>query len=450
MPVDLRYGATILAAETRCGDRVRTRQAVGYLGCSFAIGVFSAFNNFTLSLWLTGFTSSYILISLFGNTRSFEGAIVSPLAGAWSDRIWVPWLGRRRPFILVGGLLSALILAVTPDVSRLPIPWDPIILSEHTRRLLLPFGSIILFTLTFNLMDDIHKALLADIWDDPQRSFLSAVSTIVNIGSQVGLLAIGYLFWREAVPDSAFVWTGVLMAAGVIVTVLVMREPGPREFASSHDSAEANLSVLETIRHYRSAAALFLVAFFYWTGINAVFPLVSIYTRDILGADTGEAQILPGLLLLTTTLMSLPMAWLGTRYGKRRMILLGFLVMLAAALAGMVIGNKYEGAALFLITGVGNAAWIVLSVPLLADLVPRQLIGAASGTLAASGSLAAPLASLVGGGLADLYGPRAIFWVMATMTVLAIAALPLVKQEGERADSERAQGDPAAAEPAPG
>src|SRR5437879_4836955 len=86
---------------------MRINQTLAYLGCSFGVGVFNAFNNFTLALWLSGFTTSYLLIGLLGNSRSFEGAVVSPLAGAWSDRIWIGWLGRRRPFILVGGLTSA-------------------------------------------------------------------------------------------------------------------------------------------------------------------------------------------------------------------------------------------------------------------------------------------------------------------------------------------------------
>ena len=65
------------------------RQRIAYLGCSFSIGVFSAFNNFTLTLWLAGFTSSYLLLGLLGNSKSFEGAIVSPLTGVWSDRVWL-------------------------------------------------------------------------------------------------------------------------------------------------------------------------------------------------------------------------------------------------------------------------------------------------------------------------------------------------------------------------
>src|SRR3954467_3996222 len=97
-------------------------QRLAYLGCSFSIGVFSAFNNFTLTLWLAGFTSSYLVLSLLGKSKSLEGAVVSPLPGAWSDRVWTGWLGRRRPFILVGGLLSGLILALTPTISRWQLP----------------------------------------------------------------------------------------------------------------------------------------------------------------------------------------------------------------------------------------------------------------------------------------------------------------------------------------
>ncbi len=99
------------------------------------------FKNFTLALWPAGLTSSYLLIGLLGNSRSFEGAIVSPLAGAWSDRTWAGWLGRRRPFILVGGLMSAVLVALTPTISRLA-------------------GAGLLAR--SNLMDDVHQALRSD------------------------------------------------------------------------------------------------------------------------------------------------------------------------------------------------------------------------------------------------------------------------------------------------
>jgi MFS family permease len=410
-----------------------------YLGCSLAIGVFSAFNNFTLSLWLTGFTSSYVLISLLGNGRSFLGTIVSPLAGAWSDRVWLGWLGRRRPFILGAGLGSALLLAVTPWVTSWELPG----LGQPDRPIVLAVVAILLFTITFNLMDDIHKALLADLVEGDERNALSALSTVVNIGSQVGLLVLGYFVWSDGVPDWSFGLAAGLMAVGLLVTVFGLREPPPAVYAAERQVEAAvegvGASWRTHPRHYRGAAIFCLVNFAYWSGVNAVMPLVAIYTRDILGATVGEAQLLPALLFLSTAALAIPMGWLGSRFGKRRMLSLGYTIMGLAALAGLVITTREQGAALFLLAGVGNSATIVLAIPLLADLVPRHHMGTAAGLLAASGSLAAPLASVAAGALAEQFGPRAIFAVMAAMTAVAVLLIPFIHPPPELIGASRQQ-----------
>jgi MFS family permease len=92
-----------------------------------------------------------------------------------------------------------------------------------------------------------------------------------------------------------------------------------------------------------------------------------------------------------------------------------------------VITTVAQGVVVFLLAGVGNAASVVLTIPLLADLVPRRHMGAATGLLAASGSVAAPVASLVAGGLSDVFGPRAIFALMTAMIGLALALMPAVR-----------------------
>jgi MFS family permease len=418
-------------------------QWLAYLGCSFSIGVFSAFNNFTLTLWLAGFTSSYLLLGLLGNSKSFEGAIVSPITGAWSDRVWLGWLGRRRPFILVGGLLSAALLALTPAIGRLTLPGPLDGLPATTATLVPIVIAIFLFTLTFNTMDDLHQALLADVTVPSERNTLSALSTVVNMVGQVGILALGFAIWSSEVPDTAFLLTGGLVAAGVLLTVAGVREPAPRVWAADRletgAEPERHLTPWGLLKEYRGAAVFCLVYFAYWSGVNAVMPLVSVYTRDILGATVGQAQLLPALLLLSTTVLALPMAWLGDRFGKRRVMSAGFAIMGLMALAGLVITTVEQGVAVFLLAGVGNAASVVLTIPLLADLVPRRHMGAATGLLAASGSVAAPLASLVAGGLSDLFGPRAIFGLMTAMTGLALLLMPAVRLPVSR-DAEGAVG----------
>ncbi|HEV8634308.1 MAG TPA: MFS transporter [Chloroflexota bacterium] len=391
--------------------RMTGSRLVPFLGCSLAVGVFNAFNNFTLPLWLSGFTTSYVLISLLGNSRSFESAIVSPLAGAWSDRTWLGRLGRRRPFILSGGLASGALLALTPLTGAGGLV--PVV------------AMILLFTVAFNVADDVHKALMTDLVDGPRRNWVSSLMVVVDIGGQVGILLLGALLWSAGVPDGAFAVAGGVVAAGMLLTVVGVGEPPPAQWrGAGGGDGGVGLALGAFVREYRGAAIFLLVSFFYWSGVNAVLPLVSVYTRDILGATPGEAQLLPALLLLSTTVMAIPTGWLGARVGKRRLLALGYALMGLAALSGLVITTKAEGAALFFLAGVGNAATIVLAVPLLGDLVPRQRMGVAAGLLAASGSVAAPLASLVGGLLAELYGPRAIFAVMAATSATAVALLP--------------------------
>jgi MFS family permease len=105
----------------------------------------------------------------------------------------------------------------------------------------------------------------------------------------------------------------------------------------------------------------------------------------------------------------------------------------------LIITTKEQGAAVFLLAGVGNAASLVLTIPLMGDLVPRRHIGAATGILAGSGSLAAPIASLAAGTLSDAYGPRVIFLLMSVCVGIALLLLPFVHPLATEASETPAQ-----------
>lgn len=402
------------------------RQWIGYVGCALSIGVFYAFNNFTLTLWLSGLTASLLLLSLLGNSKSVEGAIIAPIVGSWSDRTWAGPLGRRRVFILVGGVTSGILMALTPALTRTLEPLAAGRVPVEFVRVAPAILVIFLFTLTANVMSDIHQALLPDIANDDQTNWLSSIATVVQMVGQVGILVAGGLLWRDSIPDWAFALTGLLIATGALFTVLLVREP-PADTWSGGGHGAKESDGLGFLREYSGAAVFIAAIFCFWSGVNAVLPLVSVFVRDILHASVGESQILPGLLLLSTTIAAVPVGWFGNRYGKRRVISAGYAVMGLAGLAGMVISTKEQGALLFLLAGIGNAAAVVLTVPLMADLVPRRHMGAATGAIAAAGSVAAPIASFVGGALSDSFGPRAIFSVMFVMTLAALALMPLVK-----------------------
>src|SRR5262244_2006119 len=99
--------------------RLARTQTIAYSFGQIASGLYSAFNIFTLPLYLSHFTTNNILIGWLSSTRSFEQCLIQPLVGAASDRVWTRF-GRRAPFFLATMPIAALLLVINGW-----IPHDP-------------------------------------------------------------------------------------------------------------------------------------------------------------------------------------------------------------------------------------------------------------------------------------------------------------------------------------
>src|SRR5205823_5974271 len=82
----------------------------GFLGIQFGWGLQLA-NMSAIYSYLGARESDIPLLWLAGPVT---GLIVQPIIGAMSDRTW-NWLGRRRPYFLVGAVLSSIALFFMPD-----------------------------------------------------------------------------------------------------------------------------------------------------------------------------------------------------------------------------------------------------------------------------------------------------------------------------------------------
>src|SRR6266496_4372998 len=82
----------------------------GFLGIQFGWGLQLA-NMSAIYSYLGAKESDIPLLWLAGPVT---GLIVQPIIGAMSDRTW-NWLGRRRPYFLVGAVLSSIALFFMPD-----------------------------------------------------------------------------------------------------------------------------------------------------------------------------------------------------------------------------------------------------------------------------------------------------------------------------------------------
>jgi len=87
-----------------------SHMSFGFLGIQFGWGLQLA-NMSAIYSYLGAKESDIPFLWLAGPVT---GLIVQPIIGAMSDRTW-NWLGRRRPYFLVGAVLSSLALFVMPD-----------------------------------------------------------------------------------------------------------------------------------------------------------------------------------------------------------------------------------------------------------------------------------------------------------------------------------------------
>ncbi len=87
-----------------------SNMSFGFLGIQFGWGLQLA-NMSAIYSYLGAKESDIPLLWLAGPVT---GLIVQPIIGAMSDRTW-NWLGRRRPYFLVGAILSSIALFFMPD-----------------------------------------------------------------------------------------------------------------------------------------------------------------------------------------------------------------------------------------------------------------------------------------------------------------------------------------------
>lgn len=415
------------------------KTATFYSSGNFGGGIFYGFNNFILTLFLHSLHVPIILNDLLGSTRSFEGAIIQPLVGAWSDRTWRPGLGRRRPFILWFAPICALMLAITPFVAQATALGKPLGLTPNTTAIILAVVCIFIFTLTFNILFDPYQALLADITPERQRGSINGLFTAIGAGGQVAILVAAIALStanRNTLPTTPlFLATAIALIICFIPTMLGVREP--HALPGGRDSHRYGWrDYARGLRNDPQALLYFATQFFLWFGINAITPNLTYYARDSLHFTDTQALILSFILLLSSAIFVWPIGILGDRIGLKRTFVFGMALMAGAAIAAVFI---HSVALLFIvlgIAGVGNAAQSASSYPLLTRLTLPDRMGLYTGLNSTVTSIAAPGGALISGLLITRFGYSVFFPFVAAMFLISLA--PLAALQVERSIAQRA------------
>jgi MFS family permease len=377
---------------------------LGYGAGRFGIGVHDIFFNSMAGLFLAGYGLPNWLIGFLSNERSFIGSPLLPAFGAISDRIRSP-LGRRKPFLAIGGVLAALgfvVLAAHPPV------WVVVAI--------LLIGPILI-----GLAATAYQSLMGDIVTPEQRGTVSGVNVLVGMAGGVGLLFLGNRLWDDYQPLVFFLIAASLIV-GVAITVLAIAEP-PAMPESRDRMVWRPSSYLRGVLEHREATKYVLSYFFFWFGIGGITPFLTRFGHQELGVPENETFILLIAVVLASLAFAAPAGWLGDRFGKKRVMLVGLVAFGVLIILGAQVQTVGQVIPILILAGLAQAVPSVLAYPLFTELIPARRMGELTGLSTMVWSLAQPLGATLLGALADATGSLRTVLVGGGIALFVTAAL---------------------------
>ncbi|MFE2379568.1 DHA2 family efflux MFS transporter permease subunit [Streptomyces sp. NPDC059398] len=164
--------------------------------------------------------------------------------------------------------------------------------------------------------------------------------------------------------------------------------------------------------------ASMLVLGFDMTILNVALPTIA----GDLGATSGQQQWMADAYLVVFAALMLPAGLLGDRFGRRRMLIAGLGVFLAASLVGAFAGDVSWVIAARALMGVGGALVMPLAISVLPSLFPRGEQTRAIGMISAASALGMPLGPIIGGWLLNHYWWGSVFVLNVSMVAIGITA----------------------------
>ncbi len=320
------------------------------------------------------------------------GLLVQPIVGYLSDRTWHPRLGRRRPFFLVGAILSSIALFFMPNS---PTIW-------------MAAGLLWILDSCINISMEPFRAFVADNLNEKQRPFGFAMqSMFIGLASFIAGFLPSVLVWLGFSRDKAggsipeniqwsFYIGGMVFLVAVLYTVFSSKEYPPPDLAGWKQKVkESNKGfggglqeIVHSIRtmpnqmkrlalvNFLTWPGLFLMWFYYSTGVATdIFHGDAVTNSELYTKGVEHASATSAILNLVTFLFSFTLPfWVGS-IGKKWT----HIVCLIVGGCGLVL-VKYisDPAYLFLAMSMVGIAWAsILSMPysMLASHLPEDKIG---------------------------------------------------------------------------
>lgn len=371
--------------------------SIGFMGIQAGF----ALQNGNASRILQDFGADVEHLSLFWLAAPITGMIVQPIIGHYSDRTW-NGLGRRRPYILVGAILTSIALLLMPNIA-----WFTAILPP----LMVGAGMLMIMDASINVTMEPFRALVGDNLPSEQRSLGFSVQTfIIGLGAVIGSMlpyALTNYFGvsGKAVDGSvplnviySFYCGAALLIITVLWTVFNTKEYSPKELASFEGVAEVqevetdNKGFFASLREDFKQMPLTMkklgwVQFFSWFALFTMWvyttPAIAEHVFYLKGADKKQlfadagnwVGVLFAVYNAVSAIYSLFLAKIASKLGRTHTHALGLAIGGISLVSMFFIRSEYL--LILPMIGIGIAWGSILAMPyaILSDSLPAKKMG---------------------------------------------------------------------------
>ncbi len=373
----------------------------GFFGISL---IWPIFNNFIPVFLRDNFGLSATLIGFIMTWDNYLNMFVQPIVGERSDQTRSR-LGRRKPWMLVGAPLAAIFFILVPVMGTVPGIMIAILLTN----------------LSMALFRSPTVALLGDLFPSQQRSTANGIINLMGgVGTILAFLIGGLLYKFGRITP--FVFGSLVMLAAITIVLLFIREPKVNEIEKRETQGNFVSHLKEVLNASDRSGLLILLAILCWfLGFNAMETWISSFGKFTLGIDEGRMAILTSGLALMFVVFALPSGLIATRFGRRRVILIGIAGLTLLCLYGLIVSSQLMLIAFLIPAGFFWALINVNSLPMVYDIGGIARIGAFTGMYYLASNIAAVggpqvvgvIIDLTDGNYRTMFAFSAIFFLLA-------------------------------------